>query len=112
MLHSSNRGRACDEFATTFILEGVDEYAQAQAVSADNVRQKRELGIYFAMFSMTLIGVGHFEPSDSHPAMQARIDAAIHQMGSTGIAMSDAVAHAAFTSLWTRWPDAPGPFKL
>lgn len=103
---------SCDEFATAFILQGVDEYARTQAVSADIVRQKRQLGIYFAMFAMTLIGVGHWEPSDSHPAMQARIDAVIRQMGNTGTAVPDAVAHAAFASLWTRWPDAPGPFKL
>ena len=102
---------SCDEFATTFILERVNEYALSQSVSADQVRQKRQLGIYFAMFAMTLIGAGHWEPSDSHPAMQARIDAAIKQMGNTGTAMSDAVAHAAFAGLWRQWPDAPGPFK-
>ena len=100
-----------DEYATAFVFEQVGEYARTHSANADQLCRKRQLGIYFAMFAMTLIGAGHWDQSDSHPAMQARIDAAILQMGSTGTAMPDAVAHAAFVALWTRWPDAPGPFK-
>lgn len=103
---------SCDEYATTFILDYVDQYAMEQAVDADKVRQKRELGVYFAMFAMTLIGAGRWNASESHPAMQARIDAAIQQMGGSGTSMSDAIAHAAFAGLWLRWPDAPGPFLV
>lgn len=103
---------SCDEYATTFILDGVDQYAGEQGVDTDKVRQKRELGVYFAMFAMTLIGAGRWNASDSHPAMQARIDAAIQQMGGSGTRMSDAIAHAAFAGLWLRWPDAPGPFLV
>lgn len=103
---------SCDEFATTFIIEKADDYALQEEVDAEKVRQKRELGVYFAMFAMTLIGAEHWDPSDSHPAMQARIDAAIEQMGGTGTRISDAIAHAAFAGLWHRWPEAPSPFKL
>lgn len=102
---------SCDEFATTFILEMTDAYAEAQSVNAELVRRKRQLGIYFAMFAMTLIGAGRWESSDSHPAMQAQIDAAIRQMGGTGTHAADAIAHAAFVALWRLYPDAPGPFK-
>jgi hypothetical protein len=103
---------SCDEYATTFILDGVDQYAKDQGVNTDKVKQKRELGVYFAMFAMTLIGAGQWDASGSHPAMQARIDAAIQQMGGSGTRVSDAIAHAAFASLWFRWPDAPGPFLV
>lgn len=102
---------SCDEFATRYILDKVDDYSHNHSVSVEQVRHKRQLGIYFAMFAMTLIGAEHWESSDSHPPMQMRIDAAITQMGTTGTAMPDAVAHAAFAALWNRWPDAPGPFK-
>jgi len=102
---------SCDEYATTFILDGVDQYAQTENVDSEKVRQKRELGIYFAQFAMTLIGAGYWDASDTHPAMQKRIDATIKLMGGSGTRMSDAVAHAAFAALWRKWPDAPGPFR-
>jgi len=103
---------SCDQYATTFILGDVDQYAREHGVDADKVRQKRELGVYCAMFAMTLIGAGQWDASGSHPAMQARIDAAIQQMGGSGTRMSDAIAHAAFAGLWLRWPDVPGPFLV
>jgi len=102
---------SCDNYATKFLLDEVDAYALAEDVPAEKVRQKREIGIYFALFAMTLIGAGHWTESDSHPAMEARIDAVMKEMGSDGTRPSDAIAHMAFVALWTVWPDAPGPFK-
>lgn len=103
---------SCDEFATNFILEKIGTYASLHGVAADQIRQKRQMGIFFAMFAMTLIGNGCWTASDSHPAVQTRIDATIKQMSSNGRELSDVVAHAAFAALWLKWPDAPGPFKL
>jgi Zn-dependent peptidase ImmA (M78 family) len=103
---------SCDEFATKFLLDYIDNYADSQNSPKDKVRQKRETGIYFALFAMTLISHGHWGQSNSHPSMQARIDAVMQHMGSNGESPSDAIAHLAFAALWTKWPEAPGPFKL
>jgi hypothetical protein len=102
---------SCDNYATTFLLYRVDEYASAENVPTEKVRQKREIGIYFALFAMTLIGAGHWDESESHPAMEARINAVMKEMGSDGTRASDAIAHLAFVALWALCPDAPGPFK-
>lgn len=102
---------SCDEFATRFILDHIDDYAARENVSADKVRQKREIGIYFALFTLTLMGRNHWGQSDSHPSVQKRIDAVMRQMGSDGTRPSDVIAHAAFNALWSRWSEAPGPFK-
>lgn len=102
---------SCDSFATTFLLDRVDEFASSENVSAEKVNQKRELGIYFALFALSLIGVGSWAETDSHPAIGARISAIMKQMGSDGTRNSDAIAHAAFVALWSIWPDAPGHLK-
>lgn len=102
---------SCDEFATRFMLDRTADYAARENVSADKVREKREIGIYFALFVLTLVGKDHWGQSGSHPAIQRRIDAVMRQMGSDGTRLSDAVAHTAFVALWEKWPEAPGPFK-
>ncbi|MBZ5763052.1 hypothetical protein LAV84_28735 [Rhizobium sp. VS19-DR104.2] len=66
---------SCDEFATTFLLDQIDAYAQYQGESSDLVRQKRQLGIYFGLFAITLLAKDKWEASDTHPAVQTRIDA-------------------------------------
>lgn len=107
---------SCDEFATRFMVDGVCDFASKQGSDPElpgRTRQKRELGIYFAMFALTLIKARarQWGDSDSHPAMQTRINAMISQVQGTGTRVSDAIAYAAFGALWSRWPDAPGPFK-
>lgn len=104
---------SCDEFATRFLLDRADEYASEHGEDLHLVRSKRELGIYFAMFALTLIKAeaGKWGSSESHPAIQTRIDAMINQIQGNGTRLSDAIAHVAFGALWGRWPDAPGPFK-
>lgn len=104
---------SCDEFATRFLLERTDEYASEHGEDSHLVRHKRELGIYFAMFALTLIKAKarKWGSSDSHPAIQIRIDAMINQIQRKGTRLSDAIARGAFRALWCRWPDAPGPFK-
>ena len=102
---------SCDEYATKFLLKGVDKFAKDRGEDPQQVRQKRKLGIYFAMFAMTLINVESWEASESHPAMQDRINATMKHMGGSGAGMSDAIAYAAFIGLWHIWPNAPGPFR-
>lgn len=102
---------SCDNYATKFLLDKIEKYADAENIPSEKVRQKREVGIYFALFAMTLIGAGHWDQSDSHPAMEERITAVMNEMGCDGTRPSDVIAHMAFAALWTLWPDAPGPFK-
>jgi hypothetical protein len=66
---------SCDAFATTSLLEQIDLCARATVQSADLVRQKRQLGIYFGLFSVTLLAKDKWGKSKTHPAVQARIDA-------------------------------------
>jgi hypothetical protein len=103
---------SCDTFATVFILDRANEFAATEGVPAEKVRFKRELGIYVALFAMTLIGARVWQTSESHPAMQTRIDRTIQVMGTDGKRVSDIIAHAAFAALWRLYPDAPGPFKM
>lgn len=102
---------SCDMFATQFLLERVDDFASSQNVEGKQVRLKREIGIYFALFAITLLSRDCWGDSPSHPAVQARIDQVIKHMNGNGTRISDAIAHAAFGALWFQWPEAPGPFK-
>lgn len=102
---------SCDNFATKFLLDKISEYAAAESVSGEQVRLKREIGIYFAMFVMTLISAGRWDETSTHPAMERRISEVMRQMGANGARPADAIAHMAFVALWSVRPDAPGPFK-
>jgi len=106
---------SCDGFATDFLLNSIDAYAEREKVSSILVRQKREMGIYFALFAMTLISRDKWNESESHPAMQERIDRVVRQLRTSrgnGPRVSDVVAHAAFAALWMQYPAAPGPVWL
>ena len=102
---------SCDLYATQFLLDRADEYARAAGEPVDKVRQKREIGIYFALFALVLIGAGHWHETDTHPAMERRIAEVMKKMNADGTRPTDAIAHAAFVALWTVFPEAPGPFK-
>ena len=102
---------SCDEFATRFILERVNEYAELKHQSAAMIAQKREIGIYFAAFAMTLICKNNWYQTDTHPALQVRIDAIMQQMDHSRPGISDAIAYAANAALRCIWPNSPGPFR-
>ena len=103
---------SCDLYATQFLLDRADEYAVAAGVPVSKVRQKREIGIYFGLFALVLIGAGYWHETDTHPAMERRIAEVMKKMDANGIRPTDAIAHMAFVALWTVYPEAPGPFKL
>lgn len=67
---------ACDDFATAFILDGIHQYSQSQGESEALVAQKRQTGIFFALFGMTVIGRGSWSKSATHPSIQDRIQSA------------------------------------
>lgn len=68
------------------------------------VRRKRELGIYFALFAMTLTAQDRWEAFRSHPAVQTRIDAARALMGHRREEVAEAVATVAFATLHVLMP--------
>jgi hypothetical protein len=101
---------SCDAFATTFLLEQIDLYARATNQSADLVRQKRQLGIYFGLFAVTLLAKDKWGESKTHPAVQVRIDAVRALMADQKSDIAAAMAHFAFAVLGIVWPGAPSPY--
>jgi Peptidase U49 len=101
---------SCDAFATTFLLDQIDLYAQTTGQSANMVRQKRQLGIYFGLFAVTFLAKDKWGESDSHPAVQTRIDAVRKLMADQKSDIAAAMAHFAFAVLGIVWPGAPNPY--
>ena len=99
---------SCDAFATKFLLDQLDAYAQRENVSPDLVRRKRELGIYFALFAMILMARDKWGASQTHPSIQARIDAVRVLMGSQRDEVAEAIASVAFATLHALMPGSPG----
>ena len=99
-----NEELSCDAFATTL-------YAEAESVEAHQVHQKRQIGVYFALFAMALICAGRWAETETHPALQTRIDRVVDQMSPWCTEIANAIACAAFEALRLRWPSAPWPLK-
>jgi hypothetical protein len=101
---------SCDRFAAQFLLEQVDRYAADAGVAADMIRLKRQLGIYFALFGLTLLAKDNWSDTSTHPAVQKRIDAVHQEMEPLRSEVAYAIAHVSFASLRTMWPAIPCPF--
>jgi len=102
-----NEEFSCDEFATKFVLEKMIDYSARSGDNFSLVRRKRELGIYLALFSLTLLSKDKWEESDSHPSVQERINAVCEIMGHDRDETAGVIAHAAFATLREIWPSAP-----
>lgn len=101
---------SCDAFATTFMLERIDEYAVATGQSASVIAAKRQAGIYSALFAMTLLSRASWGPGERHPAVQERIDAIMNILDEHGTSKAGAIiAVSAFSSLLLAYPNAPNP---
>lgn len=102
----------CDAFATNFLLERIAEHAASTGESQSLISDKRQLGIYSAVFTMTLLSRDSWGPGRRHPALQDRIDAivAIVEEHRTS-KVAAIVGFAAFVSLKLAYPDAPDPFE-
>jgi hypothetical protein len=101
---------SCDEFATRFLLERVGEYATENNASKEKVLCKRQLGIYFALYAMAVIGREKWGASATHPAIQTRIDQALRLMHETGFSKGAAVlASASFAALQAVFKNVPSP---
>jgi hypothetical protein len=102
---------SCDAFATRFLLDQADNYAIREGVKVESVRLKRQLGIYFGLFAVTLLAKDKWQASDSHPSIQGRLDAVRAIMEPTKTELAAAIAHTAFAVLGQHWPGAPNLYK-
>ena len=103
---------SCDEFATRFLLEKVDEYAVSHGESKELVTMKRQIGIHFAMYALAVIGRDNWGESSTHPAIQSRIDQALSIMEEEGFSKGAAIiACASFAALRREFPNAPAPLE-
>jgi hypothetical protein len=93
---------SCDDFATSYLLERTQDYADSQCVSVELVRQKRQLGIYFGLFAVSLIAKDKWQATDTHPSVQERIDSVRNQMAGEKSEIAAAIAHVAFATLRQR----------
>ena len=103
---------SCDQFATEFLLTKIDDYARDQFVSADEVRIKREVGVYFALFTIGVLSDGKFDDTATHPALEKRIIAVQEMIGSTGTDEARMIAILAFDALRTFYPKTPSAFVM
>lgn len=102
---------SCDAFATSFVLERIAEHAEATGQSASLISDKRQMGIYCAIFAMTLLSRANWGPGDRHPALQERIDAIAGVLDAHGTSKVAAIiAVSAFVSLKLAHPEAPDRF--
>lgn len=102
-----NEELSCDAFATKFLLDQLGAYAQRENVSPNLVRRKRELGIYFALFAMTLMARDKWGASQTHLSIQARVDAVHALMGSQRDEVAEVIASVAFATLHELMPGSP-----
>lgn len=102
---------SCDESARKFLLDQADAYAADMGVAVELVRRKRQIGIYFGLFSVTLLAKNKWQASDTHPSVQARLDAVCEIMEPTKSDLAAAIAHVSFANvgqLWSGRPTRPG----
>lgn len=99
---------SCDQFATEYLLAKVDEFATSSGQNGDSIRKKRALGIYFAMFALSVLAHDSWQASDSHPSIQARLDATRALVSGADVDEALGMAILAFFSLREIWPGAPG----
>lgn len=98
---------SCDRFATDFLLAQVEKFAADHSVPVEKVRQKREIGVYFALFAMGVLADGKFGDSATHPALIRRIQAVQETIGAKGTCEAQVIGRLAFDALRQLWPEAP-----
>jgi hypothetical protein len=99
---------SCDEFATRFLWDQIDDYCRRTGEPAALVRQKRQLGIYLALFALVMLAKDNWRATTSHPGVQTRINAVRQLMARQDLAA--AIAHVSFAVLGQVSPGAPNPF--
>lgn len=98
---------SCDFFATAFLLDRIQDYSDNTSSDVKAVRRKRELGIYFALFTLVLLARPKWTSTRTHPSVQDRLDAVMAQLGHERDEIAEAIAHTAFAALRSLCPGAP-----
>lgn len=98
---------SCDAFATAFLIDQAPAYSADAEAELAKVLQKRQLGVYMALFTIALVTKDNWAQTDSHPALADRLDAAKALFGRDRQPMADNVAETAFQALGHVWPGAP-----
>lgn len=99
---------SCDQFATEFLLQQVDAYCAGSGEPVDLVQRKRRLGIYFAGFALVVLSHPKWDATDTHPAVQDRLQALRRQLMPGQPDDAFCIAMLAFSALKAEWPAAPG----
>lgn len=94
----------CDAFATEFLTARIADYAAEKGENEDQLRRKRQLGIYMGLFTIALVCKGNWQASQTHPAVADRLAAA---KAAFARSHSEGVAELAHNALRAVWPDAP-----
>lgn len=103
---------SCDLFATEYLLADLRKYADASGQDFELLKMKRQAGIYGALFAMTLIAEEAWGESDSHPALQVRLERVVATIDGLGFnRIAGGIAASAFITLKLRFPDAPDPLE-
>jgi Peptidase U49 len=101
---------SCDAFATQFLLERAGDYARDNRFSKEKVLFKRQLGIYFVLYAIAVVGREKWGGTKTHPAIQQRVDQTLAIMNKTGFSKGAAVvASASFAALQTVLRNVPSP---
>ncbi len=104
---------SCDRFATGLLLERLPEYAKAAGQPLDALTMKRQTAVHGSLFAIALIARAEWGQSDSHPALQTRIESAVAEMERLGLnLMAAAIGAAAFAALQLEHKDAPSPLAV
>ncbi|WP_057460735.1 phage exclusion protein Lit family protein [Pseudovibrio sp. POLY-S9] len=98
---------SCDDFATKFILEHVNRFAEKSGDDPALVRRKRAMAIYFALFALVLLAKDRWDASNTHPSVQDRINAVCLLMKDNRDELPEAIACTVFKALRRLWPAAP-----
>lgn len=105
---------SCDEFAVGYLLERIDDYVANTGEQAQRVLEKRQIGVYAALFALALLIKNRPGETKTHPSTQDRLNRVIRQMNdSSGLTKkASVVAMAAFCSLQLlRYKDAATPLR-
>jgi hypothetical protein len=97
------RGEGCDH-----VLDPRPVQRRATPCADSIGQRKRQLAVYFAFFTITLLSKNSWSASLSHPAVQDRINAATALIGADRSELAEAIAHTSFAALRALWPTAPG----
>lgn len=98
---------SCDEFATKFIIDKMNDYCNKSGDDALLVSRKRKLAIYCALFSLALLTKDNWDASDTHPSLKERMDKVNDLLKHPKDEALEAIVTCMFAALKNIWPLVP-----